>query len=274
MREPAATVMIRCMNEERTLETTLAALRRQTVVPEIIVVDSGSSDGSLEVARRLCDRVIEIPPERFTYGHALNIGARAAGAPIHFALSAHCAPERDDWIERSLEHYERADVAGTHGARALADGRPLAAPFYQNLQHARANPYFGFSNHASSWRASVWEQFPFDERLDYAEDKEWALRVLTAGWVIAVDPLLWVDMSHVWRSGLRTQYRRQKRAARALADITVLPPYGLRDFVREWWSAFPDERHAPLAYRLDPRRMIGLAGKYMGLRTAQRSGAA
>jgi rhamnosyltransferase len=274
MSAPAATVIVRCRNEERTIETALAALRRQTVAPEIIVVDSGSSDRSVELARRLCDRVIEIPAERFTYGYALNIGARVAAAPIHFALSAHCAPERDDWIERSLEHYERADVAGTHGARALADGRQLTAPFYQDVQHARTNPYYGFSNHASSWRAGVWEQFPFDERLDYAEDKEWALRVLEAGWVIAVDPLIWVDMSHVWRSGLRTYYRRQKRAARALADITALPPYGLRDCVREWWSALPDERHSPLLYRLDFRRMIGLAGKYAGLRAARRSGAA
>jgi rhamnosyltransferase len=273
MSPPAATVIVRCMNEERTIAATLAAVQRQTVVPEIIVVDSGSTDRSVELARGSSDRVIEIPAERFTYGYALNIGARAAAAPIHFSLSAHCAPERDDWIERSLEHYERADVAGTHGARELPGGHPLERPFYQDAEHARTNPYYGFSNHASSWRASVWEQFSFDERLDYAEDKEWAMRVLTAGWVIAVDPLLWVDMSHVWRSGLRTHYRRQKRAARALADVTAPPPYGLRDCLREWWSALPDERHAPLAYRLDYRRMVGLAGKYAGLRAARRSGA-
>jgi hypothetical protein len=90
--------------------------------------------------------------------------------------------------------------------------------------------------------------------------------------VIAVDPLLWVDMSHVWRSGLRAHYRRQRLAARVLADVAALAPYGLRDCLREWWSALPDERHAPFAYRLDYRRMAGLAGKYAGSRAARRSG--
>ena len=36
------------------------------------------------------DRLIEISPEEFTFGHALNLGAEAASAPIHFALSSHC----------------------------------------------------------------------------------------------------------------------------------------------------------------------------------------
>ena len=69
-----ASVIVRCRDEVRTLERTLESLRRQTVDPEIVVVDSGSSDGSLEVARRYADQLIEIPPETFTFGHALNVG--------------------------------------------------------------------------------------------------------------------------------------------------------------------------------------------------------
>src|SRR5436305_1388138 len=83
MREPAATAIVRCMNEERTIEKTLAVLRRQTVTPEIIVVDSGSSDSSGELARPLCDRVNEIPPQQLTYCRTPHIGARAAAARLH-----------------------------------------------------------------------------------------------------------------------------------------------------------------------------------------------
>ena len=191
-------------------------------------------------------------------------------APVHFAISAHCFPERPDWIERSLAHYRRANVAGTHGTRELPDGVPLERVLYQDAGHARAHPWWGFSNHASSWRASVWERFPFDEQIEAGEDREWAFRVLDAGWVIAVDPALWVSMSHVWRNGLRPFYRRRKREACAMAEVLPDHRYGMRECLREWWLQLPDRRHPALLHRLNYRRIAGLAGKYSGYRQARR----
>jgi len=268
----SASAIVRCRDKADTLERALESLRRQTADVEIVVVDSGSRDGSLEIARRHCDQLIEIPPESFTFGHALNVGAQAASAPFHFALSAHCYVERDDWIERGLRHYEREDVGGVMGWHALPDGSPLEGVFHQTAEHARAHPFWGFSNHASSWRASVWEKHHFHETLWAAEDREWAFRVLDDGWVIAFDPHLVVGMTHVWRSGLREYYRRQRGSARAICSFAELPPYGLRDVLRDWWKRFPDRRHSATLYRLDPRRMAGLAGKYAGYRQAQREG--
>jgi len=265
-----ASVIVRAKNERRSIERALTALRAQTVEPEIIVVDSGSTDGTREIAARYCDRLIDIAPERFTFGYALNVGARAADAPIHFALSAHCFPQRSDWIERALAHYERADVAGTQGDVTLPDGAPLEGTFIEDAAFARAHPGWGFSNHASSWRASVWERFPFDERLEAAEDKEWALRVLDAGWVIAVDPALWVDLSHGWRNGLVRSYRRQKLNSRVVSEFASLPPYTARDLAREWWSEPPDRRRSPWRFRLNHRRAAVLLGKWAGSRAAHR----
>lgn len=261
---PAATVIVRAKNEERFVARALESLRAQTVVPEIIVIDSGSTDRTVAIARELCDRLIEIPAERFTYGFALNLGAREARAPVHFALSAHCVAARRDWIERSLSHYERADVAGTNGPWPRG-GEETPRTLYQDLAHARANPHVGFSNHASSWRACVWERFPFDETLRYAEDKEWALRVLEAGWVIVSDPALGVDMSHVWRGGYAELYGRQKRAAQEVRRFTTAE-YTLRDLAAEWWSMGPGERRSRPRRLLNPLRLAGLIGKYHGHR--------
>jgi rhamnosyltransferase len=264
---PPASIIVRCRDERATLERTLRTLHAQTVRPEIIVVDSGSVDGSLELAQREADRVIRIAPEEFTYGRALNVGARAAAAPVHFALSSHCfAPP--EWVERSLAHYERADVAGANGIQTFADGSPVTSPFFQEAAHARSNPWWGFSNHASSWRAEAWRRFPFDEELDYAEDREWALRVTAGGWTLVYDPALWVDMSHSW-SGWRNLYTRRRRAARAVAAFSGAPPYGLRDLARDWWADIPSDRHSPAAHRfLNMGRMAGLAGHYVGRREA------
>ena len=87
-----ASVIVRTKDKADTVEATFAALRPQTVPVEVVVVDSGSTDGTLEIARRHADRLVEIPAEAFTFGRALNVGAAAATAPVHFALSAHCGP--------------------------------------------------------------------------------------------------------------------------------------------------------------------------------------
>jgi rhamnosyltransferase len=242
------------------------------VAPEIVVVDSGSRDASLDIARRWADRTVEIRPEEFTYGRALNLGAEAASAPVLFALSAHCFPEREDWIERSLSHFGDPRVAGATGVRDLPDRTLLRRPFRQDLAHAEAHPRWGFTNHASSWRAEVWRSFPFDEELDYAEDKEWALRVLRAGYLLVFDPDLYVDMSHMWRTGLRSYYIREKRAAAALDRFAPLGPYRAGDLLREWWTDIPQDRHSALAHRfLNYRRLAGLTGKYIGHRAKRRS---
>ena len=109
--------------------------------------------------------MIELAPGTFSFGGALNTGAAAAVGDVHVALSSHCALPRRDWVERALGHYEQREVAGTHGCRHRPDRRPLEAVLLQDAAHARRHPYWGFSNHASSWRAEVWEQFRFDERL-------------------------------------------------------------------------------------------------------------
>jgi rhamnosyltransferase len=266
-------VIVRARDEVRTIGRTLEALRAQTVPVEIIVVDSGSRDGTLEVARPMCDRLIQMDPREFTYGRALNVGARAATAPIHIALSAHCRPERADWVELTLALYDRDDVAGTGGGGLLPDGRRFDGVFYQDAAHARAHPEWGFSNHAGSWRADVWQRFPFHEGLEASEDKEWALRVVAEGYVIAFRPELYVDLSHRWRAGAAALYHRQRREASAMASIAPWHRYTLADWVREWWGRIPDDGRPAMAHRfLNYKRLAGLAGRLVGARQGRRRG--
>jgi rhamnosyltransferase len=269
MPEPRASVIVRAKNEERAIERTFQALRRQTVPVEIVVVDSGSTDRTVEIARRWCDTLIEIPAEDFDYAYAINVGAAKARAPFHFCLSAHCFPERDDWVERSLAHYARADVAGTNGIQTLPDGTRVEGVFFQEREHAWANPLWGFSNHASSWRAEVWREIPFAEGLTSSEDRLWALRVTAAGWVLAFDPLLWVDLTHQWDGGALFVYRRRRMETTGLTEFAPMPPYRLGDAVREWWRP-PDDRHSALFHRLNYRRLAGILGTYRGLAATRR----
>jgi glycosyltransferase involved in cell wall biosynthesis len=257
----SATVIVRTFNSERTLPTTLAALARQTVRPEIVIVDSGSSDRTLALARPAADRIVELAPEEFSYGRALNRGAEVASGEVHLALSSHCAPSTDDWVERSLGHYARRDVAGTNGRAAAVDRHPPDEVIVQT--GADADPFPMFSNHASSWRAAVWRDFPFDEELVASEDAEWSLRVRAAGWVIVFDPALLVPTDHRWQQGPRALYRRIRNETLGTAAFTRVEPLRTRDLVHHWWSA---EHHwpgsVPWRQRVSPYRLIELAGRW------------
>src|SRR4051794_37307753 len=172
--EPAS-VIVRAKDKAATIERTLRALRAQTVPAEIGVVDSGSTDGTLEIARRWADVVVEIDPGDFSYGGALNLGARRASGTVHFALSAHSVPERDDWIEQSLRLYaDDGQVGATNTAMLTPDGTPIEGWYFQTLEDVDRCPVWGFSNHASSWRAEIWRELPFREDLLACEDKEWS----------------------------------------------------------------------------------------------------
>ena len=270
MTAPPASVIVRTMNKEREIERALSALRAQTVPVEIIVVDSGSTDQTVEIARRYCDRLIEIAPGDFTYGHALNLGAAAAAAPIHFALSAHCHPERGDWVERSLAHYERPDVAGTAGYGRVGPAECREGIVYQDLALLEADPFQGLSSHASSWRGELWERFAFHEEMESAEDREWSWRVLKEGWVIAMDPELRIAARHRTAEGLSHWYRISRRDVRAVATFMALPPYTRGDAWREWRDIRHLKRGFGLRARASPWRALSLLAKYHGIQDGAR----
>ncbi|HRS75498.1 MAG TPA: glycosyltransferase, partial [Anaerolineaceae bacterium] len=79
MPQPACSIIIRAHNEERHLGRLLEGIAQQTVKDvEIILVDSGSTDGTLAVAARYPVQVVHIAPEEFTFGRSLNLGIQAA----------------------------------------------------------------------------------------------------------------------------------------------------------------------------------------------------
>lgn len=269
----AASVIVRAKDEAADIERCLLRIRAQTVDVELLVVDSGSTDGTLEIAGRLADRVLEIAPEDFTFGGALNAGAAAATAPVHVAVSAHCFLERDDWVARALEHFEDPRVGGTFGIRTRPDGTPLTGPLTVEGGALRATPYWGFTNHASAWRAETWRELPIDEGLIACEDREWMWRALDHGWTFVADPALWISVAHRRDAGIRALYRRSRKEALALARISGHHDFGASAALRAWWSDMPAGGRPPALQRLNYLRATEIAGRWAGERAARRSGA-
>jgi rhamnosyltransferase len=196
--------VIRARNEARYIGETLAAILDPAALQprQVVVVDSGSTDGTLPIVRRFPTQLIEIRPEAFTYGSALNLGVARCDADIVVSLSAHSTPVGPDWLRCLLEPFANQRVAGVYGRqlpRANATPLELLGMWLSGVLSDRPTlldrrPLF--SNANGAFRRALWEEFPFDEQVAGAEDVAWARTMQQYGYLIAYQPTAAVYHSH------------------------------------------------------------------------------
>lgn len=215
-------VVIPVKNGGEDLRRCLDGIARQRIDEsvEVVVVDSGSRDGSVEVARAAGARVHEIPPAQFNHGATRNLGVSLARGDVLVFTSQDAHAERGDWLQL-LTAPLRADahVAGVYGRQiAHPDAKPPERFFLDFLygpqprvQRAARREELSmettlFSNANSAIRRSVFEAFPFVDDIIMSEDQEWAQRVLLAGHALVYEPRAAVRHSHPYT--VRQAFRR------------------------------------------------------------------
>ena len=96
-----ASLIIRTYNEEKYLRKLLESVGQQILnnfKVEVIVVDSGSTDTTLEIAKEFNCRIAHIPKNEFSFGKSLNIGCGLAKGDILVFISGHCIPVDENWL--------------------------------------------------------------------------------------------------------------------------------------------------------------------------------
>jgi rhamnosyltransferase len=210
-------VLIPVKNGGEDLRRCLDAIAGQRVGDEVevVVVDSGSTDGSLEVARAGGAQVHEIAPERFNHGATRNLLVRRSRGDLLVFTSQDAHAEGDDWLARLTAPLRAGDdVAGVYGRQiAHEHAKPPERFFLEFLYgpHARTQRAAArdelsmqttlFSNANSAIRRSVFERFPFAEDIIMSEDQEWSQRVLLAGHALVYEPRAAVRHSHPYTVG-------------------------------------------------------------------------
>lgn len=182
--KPLASVVIRNRNERTHLEPLLRALTLQTVRPEVVVVDNESTDGSAEVAAASGAKLVHLSKREFSYGHAINIGVAGASAEIMIMLSAHCLPVGKRFIEGCLEPFTDARVAAVRCIRVERADEWLDPLTLEGPIPFDRPWWFWTENNGCAFRKSVWQEIPFDERIEACEDRLWCYQVLNAGYHI------------------------------------------------------------------------------------------
>ena len=187
---------------------------------EIVVIDSGSRDDSIAIARAFGARVHEILPERFNHGGTRNLGASLASGELMVFLSQDAEPQGADWLRRLSDPLRRdPTIAGVYGRQIPhPDAKPPERFFLEflygphpKLQRAATRDELSmqttlFSNANSVIRRELLERFPFVEDIIMSEDQEWSRRVLLEGYAICYEPSAAVRHSHPYT--VRAAFRR------------------------------------------------------------------
>ena len=228
-------IVIRAYNEEKHIGRLLEGLRQQTVSDvEIILVDSGSTDGTVAIAESFGARVVRIRPEEFTFGRSLNFGVRAATREWVVIASAHVYPVYPDWLETLLRPFENPRVALTYGKQR---GPETAKFSEQQIYHqwypetSKPNQETAFCNNANAAiRKSLWEKHPYDETLTGLEDLEWAKWAKDQGHAIAY--VAEAEIIHVHNETPQGVFNRYRREAMAFRRIHPESHFSVYDFLR------------------------------------------
>ena len=177
---PSVGVLIRFSNSAETLPEVLAALRRQTLWPDVILgVDSGSQDLSCELIEAAGGTIVRWP-HAYEHSKVLNFGLKHLDTDLVLILSSHTLLEDATTLARMVG-------AMRDPLTACVSLKWDADPFYSDAvtwQELLAKGLkFGsiYSNSMGMIRRKLWEAVPFDESLITAEDYAWAIEQLHRG---------------------------------------------------------------------------------------------
>jgi rhamnosyltransferase len=221
---------------------------------KLVVVDSGSTDGTVELARRYGATVHQIPKSEFNHGATRNLGISLARGEYVALTVQDATPVDERWLAAMVENLERDEqVAGVYSRQiARKDASPLTRALVNSLALAslerreqfvddpkrygkmpprKRRRLATFDDVSSCLRRSVWEEMPY-EKTNFGEDLRWGKRVVEAGYKIVYEPRSAVIHSH--ERGVMYDLRRYYVNQRLLSDL-----FGLK--------LVPNEAYLPVA---------------------------
>lgn len=275
---PTIDVVVRARNEmPHTREMLARTLRQSGVRPRILFMDEGSTDGSREAADALGVRIVDVGPAPEMPGVVLNRAMMLTSTEIVAFLDADCVPlERGALRALVAPLFEDERVAATYGRQiAWPSADPLVALEYAHMfgdapPRIRHGAFFSMA--ASAIRRAAWSAQPFDSRVRYSEDVEWATRVAAGRGAEASTEIRYVPdarFQHAHDDDVRAQYERRRGEGRAEATLHRLGPPTLFDLLAPLGGALVrDARANALSARGVVTRLAQAAGYYQGRRDA------
>lgn len=235
------TIIIPTLNGGETFQRCLRAIREQRSgpAPQLIVIDSGSSDGTVETAERERARVIRVRPGDFHHGRTRNEALQHAAHDRVIFLVQDAIPASRDWLGIMSSSLDEDDVAAAYGKHLPHDNADLFAWFETTslneflgdrvliqeldadsgllrMPYERAVRLTRCDNVCAIYKRRQLQEIPFPDVV-FGEDMAWAGEALSRGLKIKYDPAIRVRHSH--NRGPDYRFRRALTANFITAEI-------------------------------------------------------
>ena len=235
--KPKISIIIRTYNEGKNIENCLKAVFDQkTNSPfEVIIVDSGSADKTLDIAEKYNIGIIKI--QNFTVGKALNKGIEKAKGEYCVLLSADATPLNENWTENLIKSLENKNIAGVFGKEIP----------YNNCNPCEKRKIIGtfdhppermFTSSNAAIKKGLWLKNKYDENIVIAEDWLWAKRIKSKGYKILYSKNAVVRHSH--DANFSRLFKRTKSEIYEISKMSNARPISLflKVTMRFFYSVF------------------------------------
>ena len=215
------TIIILSKNEEKNIGSVLDMIFRQNVDKEyeVIIIDSGSQDSTLEIAKKYSVKILKIPRKEFGHGRTRNLGAQIAKGKIVVFLNADAIPKDENWLKCLIDNFKNDErIVGVYGRiYPRLDCNPLRSweifndvayspnkrrvkyienfDNYYHMNPRNKRTFLSFQTISCAVRKDFLLKYPFKD-LEFGEDLDWSKRTMEKGFKIVFESESIVSHSH------------------------------------------------------------------------------
>ncbi|MDB6053255.1 MAG: glycosyltransferase [Verrucomicrobiales bacterium] len=244
--KPLISIVIPVKNEKAKVAACLDAIFSQSLLDfEIIAIDSGSTDGTLDILRKYPIRVVEIPSSEFNHGDTRNLGARLSRGQFVVMTVADARPCNEHWLANMFRHFQDSEVLAVCGRQVVPHEpqnnpldwfKPISQPSSRIIQTSPADfeklspgEQLGlcrWDDVTAFYRRQILLATPFP-RVGYAEDAIWCRQIVSTGGKVVFE-----EAAMVWHYHLENPSFAFKRTVTLYYHFLkyfhyLIPPSGL-----------------------------------------------
>lgn len=272
-----ASIVIRTLNEARYLDDLLVMIGRQRLrglAHEVVLIDSGSTDGTVDIARRHGCRITTISKQEFSFGRSLNRGCDFARGDILVFISGHCVPVDEDWLQNLCQPLIDGRVSYSYGRQVGDDDSHFSERriFAKYFPEVSAIPQDGFfcNNANSAVLRSAWATHRFDEDLTGLEDMALAKALVGDGHKVGyvAEAPVFHHHSETW-ANVRRRFEREAIALQQIMPEVHLTRWDVVRYVvssvlMDWRSAARNGKFGASFWNILRYRIAQFTGSYAG----------
>lgn len=192
--ETRISVYVPCYNAGRYIGKCLEGILSQTLKPcEVIVVDDGSTDNTVDIASQYPVKIVRHEKNR-GLAAARNTGFRNSTGEYVASFDSDCVPN-PDWLEKAMRNFTDDSIGGV-GGKMVESNRTSLQDYWRSVHMTQTwgdtrvvNPDFLFGADTVYRKSAVEKVGYFNERYrTNFEDVDMCNRLKKAGYTIIYDP--------------------------------------------------------------------------------------